>query len=110
MTLVYEAVGVVAIGLGLGGTWLAARHRSGWLVCIVSSTLWLPTLVVGGQWVAVSNVALSIAICVRNFSAQRTAATRRRESLDVAVRGSERETVARAGSARPTAFSGSAAR
>jgi hypothetical protein len=71
VSALYEAVGALAIVLGLAGTWLAARHRAGWLVCIASSALWLPTLVVGSQRVAVCNVALSIVICVRNFSAQR---------------------------------------
>jgi hypothetical protein len=67
MTVALQLVGAVAIVLGLLGTWLAGRLRAGWLVCVVSSLLWLPALVTGDQWAAVVNCALSIAICVRNF-------------------------------------------
>jgi hypothetical protein len=52
---------------------LAGRHPVGWLVCVVSSTLWLPTLVMAAQWVAVFNCGLSIAICLRNFVKWRAA-------------------------------------
>jgi hypothetical protein len=62
-----QLIGGVAIVLGLGGTWLAGQRRTGWLVCILSSVLWLPALVTGDQWAAVLNVGLSVAICVRNF-------------------------------------------
>ena len=75
MNLLYELVAAVAIVLGLTGTWLAARHESGWLVCIASSALWLPTLVTGSQWVAVLNCAVSMAICIRNFVVRRGRAT-----------------------------------
>jgi hypothetical protein len=36
-------------------------------VCIVSSTLWLPTLVTGAQWAAIANCAVSGGICAHNF-------------------------------------------
>jgi hypothetical protein len=64
-------VGLLAIVVGLVGTWLAAKRRSGWLLNIVSTGLWLPALVTGDQWAAVLNCALSIAICGRNFTVQR---------------------------------------
>jgi hypothetical protein len=70
MNAMYQGIGGLAIALGLFGTWLAAKQRTGWLLCIVSSTLWLPALVTGDQWAAVGNCGLSIAICVRNFAAQ----------------------------------------
>ena len=71
MTMVtFQVLGAVAIVLGLLGTWLAARRRSGWLLCIASAGLWAPTLVSGEQWVAVVNCGLSVGICVRNFRAQ----------------------------------------
>jgi hypothetical protein len=63
----YQLLGVVAIVLGLWGTWLAARNPAGWVLRIVSTILWLPALVTGDQWVAVGNCALSMGICVRNF-------------------------------------------
>jgi hypothetical protein len=80
MSAAFQIAGVLAIAVGLAGTWLAPRHRSGWLVCVASSSLWVPALVTGAQWVAVANCALSIGICVRNFSAHspRPRAARRR--------------------------------
>ena len=71
MSSTYQVVGLLAIGVGLGGTWLAAERRSGWLLNIVSTAMWLPALVAGDQWAAVLNCALSIAICLRNFTVQR---------------------------------------
>ena len=71
MTMVtFQVLGGVAIVVGLLGTWLAARRRSGWLLCIASSGLWFPALVSGQQWVAVANCCLSVGICLRNFRAQ----------------------------------------
>jgi hypothetical protein len=67
MSAPLQLIGGVAIVLGLTGTWLAGQRRTGWLVCILSSVLWLPALVTGAQWAAVLNVGLSVAICVRNF-------------------------------------------
>lgn len=51
----------------LVGTWLAGRQRVGWLVCIVFSMLWVPTLVTGDQWAAIANCGVSVAICAHNF-------------------------------------------
>ena len=65
--MTYQLLGAVAIVVGLVGTWLAARSRGGWLLCIASTVLWLPALTTGGQWTAVGNCALSIGICLRNF-------------------------------------------
>ena len=62
-----QLLGVIAIVIGLVGTWLAGRQRAGWLICIVSSTLWLPTLVSGAQWAAIANCGVSVAICAHNF-------------------------------------------
>src|SRR6478609_3121959 len=76
----YQLLGAAAIGVGLAGTWLAARNRVGWLVCVLSSVMWLPALTTGTQWVAVGNCGLSVAICVRNFRAQ---AARARSSADL---------------------------
>ena len=74
MTMVtFQVLGGVAIVVGLLGTWLAARKRSGWLLCIVSASLWAPTLVSGEQWVAVANCCLTIGICLRNFRAHEEA-------------------------------------
>ncbi len=70
MTAAYQLLGAMAIVVGLVGTWVAGRHRSGWLVCVMSSAMWLPALATGEQWAAVLNCGLSIAICVRNFRAQ----------------------------------------
>jgi hypothetical protein len=64
-----QLLGAIAIVLGLVGTWLAGQRRAGWLVCIVSTVLWLPALVSGEQWAAVVNCGLSVAICTRNFLA-----------------------------------------
>jgi hypothetical protein len=64
-----QLFGGVPIVLGLAGTWLAGQRRAGWLVCILSSVLWLPALVTGEQWAAVLNVGLSVAICGRNYLA-----------------------------------------
>jgi hypothetical protein len=74
MIALLQLFGAVAIALGLLGTWLAGQRRAGWLVCIVSTVLWLPTLVSGEQWAAVVNCGLSVAICVRNFRAGGAAA------------------------------------
>lgn len=71
MSSTYQIVGLLAIVVGLAGTWLAAKRRSGWLLNVVSTVMWLPALVTGAQWAAVLNCALSIAICVRNYYAQR---------------------------------------
>ena len=65
--MMLELLGAVAIVSGLVGTWLAGRQRIGWLVCIVSSTLWLPTPVTGAQWAAIANCAVSVGICAHNF-------------------------------------------
>ncbi len=70
MTPVFQAIGAAAIAVGLTGTWLAARRRTGWVLCIVSSAMWFPALITGDQWAAVANCVLSIAICARNFRAQ----------------------------------------
>ena len=75
----YQLVGLLAIAVGLIGTWIAARRRSGWLLNIASTVMWLPALVTGDQWAAVLNCALSIAICVRNFTVQRESGKRERE-------------------------------
>jgi hypothetical protein len=64
-----QLFGAIAIVVGLLGTWLAGQRRTGWLVCIVSTVLWLPALVSGEQWAAVVNCGLSVAICTRNFLA-----------------------------------------
>jgi hypothetical protein len=69
MTPLLQLFGAIAIVLGLLGTWLAGQRRTGWLVCIVSTVLWLPALVSGEQWAAVVNCGLSVAICTRNFLA-----------------------------------------
>jgi hypothetical protein len=66
-TMMLQLLGACAIVIGLVGTWLAGRQRLGWLVCIVSSTLWVPTLVTGDQWAAIANCAVSVAICAHNF-------------------------------------------
>jgi hypothetical protein len=68
-----QLLGAVAIVVSLVGTWLAAKNRSGWLLCVVSSAMWFPALISGSQWAAVANCGLSIAICTRNFSASTTA-------------------------------------
>lgn len=70
MTSLFQLFGAVAIVVSLVGTWLAAQHRSGWLLCVISSSMWFPALISGNQWAAVANCVLSIAICTRNFSAQ----------------------------------------
>jgi hypothetical protein len=70
MTSAYQVAGALAILVSLVGTWLAVRHPSGWLLCVVSSTMWFPALVTGNQWAAVANCGLSIAICLRNFRTQ----------------------------------------
>jgi uncharacterized protein (DUF2237 family) len=70
VTAAYQVVGVAAIVVSLIGTWLAARRRAGWLLCVASSAMWFPALVSGDQWAAVANCGLSIAICARNFHAQ----------------------------------------
>jgi hypothetical protein len=70
-SMMLQLLGAVAIVMGLAGTWLAGRRRAGWLVCIVSSTLWLPTLVTGDQWAAIVNCAVSVAICGHNFRSGR---------------------------------------
>ena len=67
MMQAFQLLGALAIVLGLLGTWLAGHSRVGWVVCIVSSALWLPALTTADQWAAVVNCALSVAICVRNF-------------------------------------------
>ena len=77
MIVLLQLFGAVAIVLGLLGTYLAGQRRAGWLVCIVSTVLWLPALVSGEQWAAVVNCGLSVAICSRNFLAGPRAATRR---------------------------------
>lgn len=69
MSAAYQVLGAVAIVVGLAGTWLAARNRAGWIVCVASSAMWLPALVTGSQWVAVANCGLSVAVCARNFLA-----------------------------------------
>jgi hypothetical protein len=69
MMALLQLFGAIAIVLGLLGTWLAGQRRTGWLVCIVSTVLWLPALVSGEQWAAVVNCGLSVAICTRNFLA-----------------------------------------
>ena len=70
MTSLYQLVGLIAVAVGLAGTWMAARRRSGWLLCIASTIMWLPALVTGEQWAALVNCGLSVVICVRNFHAQ----------------------------------------
>lgn len=75
MSSTYQLVGLLAIAVGLIGTWLAAKRRSGWLLNVASTVMWLPALVTGEQWAAVLNCALSIAICVRNFTVQRAQPT-----------------------------------
>jgi hypothetical protein len=67
---VHQFIGAVAIVVSLVGTWLAAKHRAGWLICVASSTVWFPALATGNQWAAVSNCGLSIAICLRSFWTQ----------------------------------------
>jgi hypothetical protein len=69
MMAIYQAIGGVAILVSLIGTWIAGRHKVGWLLCVISSAMWLPALFTGQQWAAVVNCCLSIAICVRNFTA-----------------------------------------
>jgi hypothetical protein len=69
MMALLQLFGAIAIVLGLLGTWLAGERRAGWLVCILSTVLWLPALVCGEQWAAVVNCGLSVAICLRNFRA-----------------------------------------
>ena len=71
MGTTYQLVGLLAIAVGLLGTWIAAQRRAGWLLNVASTVMWLPALVTGSQWAAVLNCALSIAICVRNYYAQR---------------------------------------
>jgi hypothetical protein len=88
----FQAIGSMAIVLGLFGTWLAAKQRAGWLVCIVSSVMWLPALVTGSQWAAVANCGLSIAICVRNFGTQADDIDQSRWSVEaVAEHGHDRD-------------------
>jgi hypothetical protein len=72
ITSLFQLLGAVAIVVSLVGTWLAAKNRSGWLLCVVSSAMWFPALISGSQWAAVANCGLSIAICSRNFSASPT--------------------------------------
>jgi hypothetical protein len=72
LATVFQLLGAVAIVVSLVGTWLAAKNRSGWLLCVVSSAMWFPALISGSQWAAVANCGLSIAICSRNFSASPT--------------------------------------
>ena len=68
MIAIYQAVGALAILVGLAGTWLAGHNKVGWLLCVSSSAMWLPALCTGKQWAAVANCLLSIAICARNFT------------------------------------------
>lgn len=69
MNSTYQLFGLTAVVVGLVGTWLAARRRSGWVLCVASSTMWLPALITGDQWAAVLNCGLSMAICIRNYHA-----------------------------------------
>ena len=95
MSAAYQAVGALAIMVGLAGTWLAARKPSGWLLCIVSSAMWFPALVTGAQWAAVANCGLSIGICLRNFRLRETAASGDREGyvLDLPLQRAAGDTV-----------------
>ena len=52
MTPAFQAISAIAIAVSLVGTWLAARKRTGWLLCIVSSVMWFPALISGDQWAA----------------------------------------------------------
>ena len=49
-----QLLGAVSIVIGLVGTWLAGWQRVGWLMCIVSSMLWVPNVVTGDQWAAIT--------------------------------------------------------
>jgi hypothetical protein len=86
MIATYQAIGALAIVVGLIGTWTAAHNKAGWLLCIASSAMWLPALFTGQQWAAVANCALSIAICVRNFTTGRATIAPVERELELAAR------------------------
>jgi hypothetical protein len=83
---IYQTIGALAILVGLAGTWMAARNKVGWLLCVASSAMWLPALLSGRQWAAVANCGLSIAICVRNFTARSEAPQRTGRELELSPR------------------------
>jgi hypothetical protein len=105
MMALLQLFGAIAIVLGLAGTWLAGQRRTGWLVCIVSTILWLPALVSGEQWAAVVNCGLSVAICTRNFLAGRATAVKASAARPVRPTRSTRLSWAE-GSPAPGAASG----
>ena len=85
MTALFQVLGAVATVVSLVGTWLAARRRAGWLLCVASSALWFPALFLGNEWAAECNCLLSIAVCVRNFVAQTSADTQDANATDLLV-------------------------
>jgi hypothetical protein len=75
MTSANQLLGAAAILLGFTGTWLAARRPAGWLVNLLSAALWIPPMLMGHQYAALTNAAISMVICARNYTIHLTHAT-----------------------------------
>ena len=56
-----------AVLVGFVGTWVAGRHRSGWLYGCASAGLWLMFDLTIGVWAGAFACVVSIAIGVRNY-------------------------------------------
>jgi hypothetical protein len=75
MTSASQLLGAAAILLGFTGTWMAARRPAGWLVNLLSAALWIPPMLMGHQYAALTNAAISMIICARNYTIHLTHAT-----------------------------------
>jgi len=68
-----QALSWTAVGVGLAGTWIAGRHRAGWLVGIASAVLWIGVDSHFHLWAGVFAALLGVAFAVRNYRVQRPA-------------------------------------
>lgn len=63
----WQIVSWIAVVVGLTGTWLAARHPSGWLLGAACNFLWLGFDLYLHIWAGSFSAVLGIALSIRNW-------------------------------------------
>jgi hypothetical protein len=62
------ALSWAAVLLGFVGTWVAGRHRTGWLIGAACSALWLAYDVDRAIWAGALAATVGIVLGIRNYS------------------------------------------
>ena len=65
--MILGALSWTAVAVGFVGTWVAGRHRAGWLIGCASSLLWFGFDLTIGVWAGAFACVVALTIGIRNY-------------------------------------------